>query len=577
MADERSSARHLIDALMESGRVRESSHFSERIASGEPILTTGRQMAGYLPDRYREMRVISRFQLGEDGRGRWLPEAEHFHRQARFMADWEDDCPYHGTFKSGYPTYNAMSDRQLRGYFTWRARVRAGQVEETSPSFALVYLYELLAGVGVASAEEGFRRLRGFWRAWRDISGDLDRHLPVWLIDYCVYHGLDPALIADVGPVEHERAVCELAGATERAMAALPEPAGNRGAGVPPLGDELEERLFHAIDGLSSYRVARSSLAAEHGRELRHVSCAVYLRLFEHHRDRRKLGLIESAFGRVAELPYTMFASAVFFDPSIHADTVYEVSPLRRYRCAGGLWTCARLHGAPGPSEEIGRAMHAADRRLRAALGLARPLREDEGLPKYLARIIDAEVASHLAWIEAHRPVTIDIDLSRLSGIRSAAAETREALLIDEEREEGAHGGGSASGGGDAPDGQAAGGGTGREGLPGAATRGRPAARADGGTAAGAARPHGGTAGAGEGGSIPRALAPYLRSLLSGDAAGAARALDGAGLTEDLAVDAVNEALFDLIGDTAVEFADGGPAPIEDYREDLERIVNDAD
>lgn len=118
MDDGRPRARRLIDAIVGSEAIRESSHFSERIANGEPILTTGRQMASYLPERYTEMRSISRFQLGADGRGRWLPEAEHFHQQALFMQDWEDDCPYRGTFKSYYPTYNAMSDRQLRGYFT---------------------------------------------------------------------------------------------------------------------------------------------------------------------------------------------------------------------------------------------------------------------------------------------------------------------------------------------------------------------------------------------------------------------------------------------------------------------------
>lgn len=604
MADDRSFARRLIDTLMGSDRVRESSHFSERIASGEPILTTGRQMAGYLPDRYREMRAISRFQMGADGRGRWLPEAEHFYRQARFMADWEDDCPYTGTFKSYYPTYDAMSDRQLRGYFTWRTRVRAGEVEETSTSFAFVYLYELLSGVGVVSAEEGFWRLRGFWRAWQTISDDLDRHLPVWLIDYCVYHGLDPALIADLAPVAHERALAELIRATDEAVASLPPLSGRRGgAGVPPLGDELEERLFHAIDALSSYRVARSRLAAEHGRDLRHVACAIYLRLFEHYRSKRKLGLIESAFGQITELPYTMFASAMFFDPALHEDAVYEVSPLRRYRCAGGLWTCARMHGKAERSSEIGRAMRAADQRLRAALGFAHPLKEDEGLPKYLGKIIDAEVAAHLAWVEAHRPVELDIDLSRLSGIRSAAAETREALLIDEEREEGAPGAGDteASGAGGAaaaparPDalpedttadarveGSAAvrygenTDGAAREAACGAdaesagSTPPAPAA-----TPAGAPAPP--SADDGAGGPLPHPLAAYLRALLTGDAPGAAAALEGARLTEDLAVDAVNEALFDLIGDTALEFGADGPTPIEDYREDLERIVNDAD
>ena len=38
--------------------------------------------------------------------------------------------------------------------------------------------------------------------------------------------------------------------------------------------------------------------------------------------------------------------------------------------------------------------------------------------------------------IEAHAPRRIEIDLSKLTGIRDAAAQTREALLVDEEREE---------------------------------------------------------------------------------------------------------------------------------------------
>ena len=38
----------------------------------------------------------------------------------------------------------------------------------------------------------------------------------------------------------------------------------------------------------------------------------------------------------------------------------------------------------------------------------------------------------------------------------------------------------------------------------------------------------------------------------------------------DLMVDAINEALFDLLGDTAIEFgADGEPQLVEDYVEDV--------
>ena len=34
-------------------------------------------------------------------------------------------------------------------------------------------------------------------------------------------------------------------------------------------------------------------------------------------------------------------------------------------------------------------------------------------------------------------------------------------------------------------------------------------------------------------------------------------------------VDSINEKLFDLLGDTAIEFVDGGPQIIEDYLQDL--------
>ena len=43
--------------------------------------------------------------------------------------------------------------------------------------------------------------------------------------------------------------------------------------------------------------------------------------------------------------------------------------------------------------------------------------------------------------------------------------------------------------------------------------------------------------------------------------------------SEDMMVDAINEALFDLLGDTAIEYGPDGPQIIEDYREDVEEIL----
>ena len=146
MADQ--DVKMLIERIMAEARTHQSARFSNKIYADEPILKTGRQMQNFLPDQYRKMREISRWQDDpKGGAGRWLSEAELFYRQGLLMADFEDDCPYNGTFKSYFPTYNAMSDRQLRGYFTWRAQVRRKKVEETSTSFAFLYLYELICGI----------------------------------------------------------------------------------------------------------------------------------------------------------------------------------------------------------------------------------------------------------------------------------------------------------------------------------------------------------------------------------------------------------------------------------------------
>ena len=72
---------------------------------------------------------------------------------------------------------------------------------------------------------------------------------------------------------------------------------------------------------------------------------------------------------------------------------------------------------------------------------------------------------------------------------------------------------------------------------------------------------------------ITSALAPaadaYLRALLEQNAARAASAVAQSGKSEDMLVDSINEALFDLVGDTVIEFSAAGPQIIEDYEADV--------
>lgn len=579
MADQ--NVKMLIERIMAEARTHQSARFSNEIYADEPILKTGRQMQNFLPDQYRKMREISRWQDDpKGGAGRWLSEAELFYRQGLLMADFEDDCPYNGTFKSYFPTYNAMSNRQLRGYFTWRAQVRRGNIEETSTSFAFLYLYELICGIGVDNPRDGYDKIEAFWDAYRAFEPGIDRFARVWLQDYAVFHELDPKLLRDSKTVAFDNALIELRRAA-RDLVPAPAPSdlppARRKTSEPalplPPDEAHEERLMAAIDALSTYNLNNSRLDRSHHRDLRHVACAVYVRMARYYDTHRKTGIVASLFGEETAMPYTMFASAVFFAPERHEDCEYRLDPIHIYRCQNGFWECMRIHGSRQKSSKLGEMMRACDQRLRLALDPSHPLKEEK-VPKYLAKIIDDEITAWLSWDAAHQPVKIDIDLSQLGHIRSAAAQTREALLIDEERED------------DVPMEAEA---TlieqpNTESAPGmTAGPGEMATRQD--------EPDEPTVSTEEFGvvapllvSVPAPVTPasaeaanklapaadaFLRALLERNTAQATLAVAQSGKSEDMLVDSINEALFDLVGDTVIEFGPEGPQIIEDYEADV--------
>ena len=328
-----------------------------------------------------------------------------------------------------------------------------------------------------------------------------------------------------------------------------------------------------AIDALSTYNLNNSRLDRSHHRDLRHVACAVYVRMARYYDTHRKTGIVASLFGEETAMPYTMFASAVFFAPERHEDCEYRLDPIHIYRCQNGFWECMRIHGSRQKSSKLGEMMRACDQRLRLALDPGHPLKEEK-VPKYLAKIIDDEIVAWLSWDAAHQPVKIDIDLSQLGHIRSAAAQTREALLIDEEREDGALA--------DAEVAVA----ERREAELVADTIAEPVVttiqqdEASGPTistehfgvvapllaptpAFAAAAPADAT------NELAPAADAYLRALLEQNAAQAESAVVQSGQSEDMLVDTINEALFDLVGDTVIEFSAAGPQIIEDYEADV--------
>ncbi len=530
-----------------------------------------------LPPLLQELRSLEREDAAFLKSRDWL-----FVRQAKLAADYEDDFVFEGTFQHYFPTYQTMDDRQLRGYFAWRTKARRGRLERTSLSFAFVHLYELLNGVGASTPEAGFEALRSFVCAYRALDSRIDRYARMWLHDYVVYHGLNRSLLEEAGETTGSHAGSERS--LDEALAVLVAAEGDGARNRQALGGEnaapdtsSDERLFTALCALSSYHLDTSRFCREEPELTRRAACETWRALGAYYRAHRKRSFFESLFGNRFEVPYPMFRSAVFYGETRHADAVYEVNPVRRFTCRNGRWSEEAYHEAKGCSKDLGRVMKALDRTLRQACGSKHQLKA-ERVPKYvqdiLKRVVERVLEERRQAEERARAVRVEIDFSKLQGIRAAAATTRESLLIDEEREDSGEGDSFAPvAGAPSPHAEAsspeaaqsgAAAGPGLERAPGAAISqleregvGEEAPPSPPPTSANAA-------------GLTADEVAYLRCLADGaPAEERAVVLKRAGIIESLMVDAVNEKLYDLVGDIVIEDAGEGPALVEDYVDDV--------
>lgn len=116
--------------------------------------------------------------------------ARIFYKQGMFMKDFEDTYVQQTPFSSYYPNYQMMGYEQLRTYFTWRTKVRGGDVTDTSVSYAFLYLYELLNNIGVNNPQDGLEKLMSFWNAFHVYDQAIDKYVIKWLKDYHIYYDL---------------------------------------------------------------------------------------------------------------------------------------------------------------------------------------------------------------------------------------------------------------------------------------------------------------------------------------------------------------------------------------------------
>ena len=504
----------------------------------------------HVPEQIRRMKNLYQYRSGS-----FRQICKNFYVQGKFMEDYEDNAPWDGVVSTCYwPTYHNLSLAQLRGYFTWRTELRKGNYRKHCETFVSMYLYELLNGIGTKSVEDSLHKMEEFEKGYID-AGFSDRYLRGrlhrWMLELAVLNGLAPDIAckyADSDMLEKDAAV-EILRYPEKFSA---------------------QEVFNALCVFGGKKTAESKLVQEHGTEAINFFAAVWcLASAQYRKDGESL--FQLCFGIPSAREWRPLESTFYYDKKRKSVT-YKLNPSRTYLFKRDKWYEVAHQNYDIDRKRIVNLLQETDRRLRLYLKIRHPLKERKeaawAVP-YIEAVIEAD---RKAKLEAARP-KVSIDFSGLDKIRKDALETQGNLLTEEEtmgspeaaskQTENSKHTGTPEYGGDA--------------IPDAASIPIPAAVPSTASMPSAATPSGSAFGASgpSGVSVPLdgMQMQLLRMLLRGEPVQELIAAQH-GMPSVIA-DAINEALFDLIGDTVVECGGEAITLIEDYREDIINILKE--
>lgn len=343
----------------------------------------------------------------------WQSREAIFIKQAKLLVNYEDDYEFHEPVVRYFPTYQALTDQELRGYFSWRTKLRKGDMQKTSLTFAFLYIYELLNQIGVSEPLEGYQKLVAFREDYGSLDGNIVSYLNQWLTDYVVYYQLDANLQADSKQVLFDRSICVL----------------------DMIREQEDSKVICAISQLAPKWLSRSKFYAAYKADCDRVIVRVLRRVSDHYATRTKKNMVAQFFGPYQTYPIRLFETAVFYDPMKKKNLEYVLDERCVYRCQNGLWTVTKHSASAKSSKKLEDILKTVDAIMREECGYKHPVKYENDT-KWLIKMIREEVQALLAEKKAAEAAKITIDYSQLAKIRKEAALTQEKLTVEEDVEE---------------------------------------------------------------------------------------------------------------------------------------------
>lgn len=337
---------------------------------------------------------------------------QNFYLQGKLMASYEDHYDGKQSFLRYYPTYHDLTVGQARTYFTWRTKIRQNIYEKISDSYAYIYLYELLNGIGIKNPEEGLDKLITFNKNYaQKFSPEMGAYLERWIRDYIIFYNINKA--------NDTFFVKEQDNDKKYEQLLYPDQFSNH---------EVAENLIK----LSNYKIRNCPLYKKSIEKFEYLLVLIWHKILDLRND--GFDFFTSYIAYKNQMTIQLFSAAVFNHELAPQTTSCEIDQIRKYFYdkEKDTWYCESYWGLTGQKSIMGNFLHEVDREIRLRFNLGRNLKPRKIEKHYLEAIRDGIKEYQIEEQKLNQP-KIEFNLSQLSTIREDAAGTRDSLLTEEE------------------------------------------------------------------------------------------------------------------------------------------------
>lgn len=374
----------------------------------EPIISRPVAPNPNLPALLRQARKLAL----NDKRGNSL---KIFLKQGKLLARYKDDFEFEGDPVRYYPTYQSLTDAELRGYFSWRTKLRKGLYAQTPLTFIYLYIYELINNIGATTPMDGYEKLLEVFRHYAEEDNGLRHYLKRWLNDYIIYYDLPRELLDTSENTANQEAIKTL----------------------DTIADKKDDEIIDAVKQLAPKWLNRSRFYASHYEEMDTIICRVLKKMAARYEKTCVKKLVDQLFGQLVREYYPLFSQAVFCNPlkSKRKDFTYVVNAQHIYECHSGIWMVLKRNVSPYSARRLEQLLKTIDSLMRVEYGDKHAVKT-ETRTKWIKSLIIEEIRNYRHERQAAEKARVKIDFSSLDKIRKDAAVTQERLIVDEELED---------------------------------------------------------------------------------------------------------------------------------------------